>query len=427
MAAITGPDTDDVDATNRWKEQTRRRDQTAEALNQGNYTESDSVDHLQKWCARQMRWLNATRPGRYAAVSEAIGAIGAIGAIDNNLLERIIEESDLLSIEFFELGQRAAACVGRILTNNEPNGTGFLVAPGLVLTNHHVLKTEESAGASEFELDFEDNRFGVAKTATGFRLSPDSFFLTNSELDFSFVAVESTAIRGGTRLDAYNFLPLVKEQGKARIGQAVNIVQHPRGNAKQVVVRNNRLVSLPPGSPYFHYESDTERGSSGSPVFNDWWEVVALHRRGVPLTNDQDQKIDKTGQVIPEDQPERFVWIGNEGVRISSIVDAFEKTDLKPDKRRYREEALRAWEIQGMPEVSVAGAAPPGKGLSVGGIPLKEGTMEEEATDHLAVADSAPERARRVSEVTFAVPLSLTVSLHVEASGTARPVGDTKS
>ena len=32
---------------------------------------------------------------------------------------------------------------------------------------------------------------------------------------------------------------------------------------------------------FLHYEADTEPGSSGSPVFDDGWEVVALHHASV--------------------------------------------------------------------------------------------------------------------------------------------------
>lgn len=80
----------------------------------------------------------------------------------------------------------------------------------------------------------------------------------------------------------------------------VSIIQHPKGGPKAVTVRENEVKFLM--DDFIHYLTDTEPGSSGSPVFNDQWVVVALHHSGVP---------------DPED---RNNWIANEGVRISSIL-----------------------------------------------------------------------------------------------------------
>ncbi len=53
------------------------------------------------------------------------------------------------------------------------------------------------------------------------------------------------------------------------------IIQHPNGEPKQLVLRNNELVDTP--NQFVAYVADTSPGSSGSPVYNDQWEVVALH------------------------------------------------------------------------------------------------------------------------------------------------------
>ncbi|RWK46883.1 MAG: peptidase, partial [Mesorhizobium sp.] len=59
--------------------------------------------------------------------------------------------------------------------------------------------------------------------------------------------------------------------------------------------------------------TDTEPGSSGAPVFNDQWQVLALHHKAVPAP-------ERTGKktVAP-------VWIANEGVRISAIFSLLER------------------------------------------------------------------------------------------------------
>jgi V8-like Glu-specific endopeptidase len=56
----------------------------------------------------------------------------------------------------------------------------------------------------------------------------------------------------------------------------VNIIQHPRGEPKRVAFRNNLVTAA--DAQLIRYFTDTDFGSSGSPVCGDDWRVVALHR-----------------------------------------------------------------------------------------------------------------------------------------------------
>lgn len=57
---------------------------------------------------------------------------------------------------------------------------------------------------------------------------------------------------------------------------ALNIIQHPGGEAKRIALRNN--LAFEADDRDVRYFTDTRGGSSGSPVLTDDWTVVALHR-----------------------------------------------------------------------------------------------------------------------------------------------------
>ena len=92
----------------------------------------------------------------------------------------------------------------------------------------------------------------------------------------------------------------------------MTIVQHPRGQKKQIALRENQFVCLI--DPFVHYRADTEAGSSGSPVFNDQWEVVALHHAGVPAPEQTE-----TGGYI------------NEGILVRRIMEFIRQQNLRGD------------------------------------------------------------------------------------------------
>ncbi len=120
---------------------------------------------------------------------------------------------------------------------------------------------------------------------------------------------------------------------------------------------------------FIHYESDTAQGSSGAPVFNDRWEVVALHHSAIPARNDAGEILSVDGSPWrPEMGEQRIQWRANEGARISRIIGDLRGTALDEARRALLEQALSAdrpaWE-QSPAAPGIGGAAVPPSGPQV--------------------------------------------------------------
>jgi len=277
-------------------------------------------------------------------------------------LERILGTSDLVEINFLDIGRRAGRCVGRIQVRDATGrvrefGTGCLISPGLLLTNNHVLPTADSARRSLLDLEFEDDENFNPRTPVIFPLDPDRFFITNPTLDFSVVAVQPASTDGGAQLAGYGFLPLIGLEGKVLVDEYVAVIQHPGGAPKKIALRNNTVVDV--FDDFLHYTTDTDRGASGSPVFNDQWQVVALHHAGVKKRDEGGRVLAVDGSVwTPAMGADRIAYVANEGVRISSIVADLramgESGALSADQRALLDEML-----VGPPVVAPAGPVTP--------------------------------------------------------------------
>jgi endonuclease I len=188
------------------------------------------------------------------------------------------------------------------------------------------------------EFNLQAGLDGAPLVPVVFPLDPQSFFATDAGLDFSVVAVKDDGDQP-VRLEEFRWLPLDGSQGKVIVGEFVNIIQHPDGEPKQLALRENQVVDLL--DRFVHYLTDTARGSSGSPVCNDQWEVVALHHSAVPKT-------DREGRPLTLDnalwQPwmgeHKLAWKANEGVRVSRILQALSRATLTGTPARLRDELL---------------------------------------------------------------------------------------
>jgi len=249
--------------------------------------------------------------------------------------ERAIGKNDSVYSNFVELIATTKQKVGRIVvkTGNKTQGyaTGFMVSERLLLTNWHVFNKESDVADSEVQFFYEYDIFGRPLQPVSFRLKPADFFHSYQQLDYCFVAVEPMDVSGSMELSSVGYIFLDLAAGKLGDEEVelLNIIHHPGGDFKQLSIRENQFTKIMATTLW--YKSDTAQGSSGSPVFNDQWQVVALHHMGVPdMTPDGKHYLDIDGKVIPEVNGKvdevRIHWIANEGIRISVILkDVFKK------------------------------------------------------------------------------------------------------
>ncbi|PET72774.1 hypothetical protein CN533_05055 [Priestia megaterium] len=231
-------------------------------------------------------------------------------------VERIIKENNLLPINFLEKGIQRSKAVAFILL---PNGgaTGFLVGKDILLTNNHVFPNEQTAKEAKILFNFQENINGNPEPVDEYTCNPNDFFYTNVQLDYSLVKVNKKESNESYNefknissknaiLEANSFLPGERwgtipllGNTKIQIGERVNIIQHPAMRRKEIACHDNKIEKL--NENFILYTADTEPGSSGSPVFNDKWELIALHHSGGENNNGE--------------------WLNNEGVLISAIVN----------------------------------------------------------------------------------------------------------
>ena len=214
---------------------------------------------------------------------------------DQSELELIVNSEDnFIDIDMLAGAIYTAQAVGRIeLPKGRAHGTGFLIGPDLMLTNYHVFKNKEMLASAVVRFDYHANADGATTQGRVYEFQPDFYVGSpDKELDFALVKLKGEPLAdrklqpGDEDLGYLELLRRGRHRGYLLLAprqivehERVNIIQHPNGNPQKVVLTQNYVLANM-SADRVHYLADTLPGSSGSPVLNRYWEVIALHHSG---------------------------------------------------------------------------------------------------------------------------------------------------
>lgn len=232
-----------------------------------------------------------------------------------------IQRDSRLSFQFIEGARRTASGVARLSVpkivggrklDEVGYGTGWILAPGVLITNHHVIDNRGvgHAAPEDFERQAEQVEAWFDFHSEGgesLRLKGAKLLAHNVDLDYAVIELTGNDANDRTPL------PVLRARPSLSFGSRVNIIQHPNGGPLQLAVRNNFYVREGEEEHLLQYQTDTEPGASGSPVCDDRWNVVGLHHAfvNVPAQN--------VPQEVLQGQPVQVRML-NEAISLAAIL-----------------------------------------------------------------------------------------------------------
>ena len=221
-------------------------------------------------------------------------------------------------------------------------GTGWLIAPDLLITNYHVINARGpgEAPASPDIFRAQAKQIGAwfdyyLETGSHVNCVGGELVAAYQPLDYAIVRLSEAA-----KIDGRRPLRIVKEPPQLVRGNRLNIVQHSDGGPMQYAIRNNFFVLSGVAGDRIRYVTDTEQGASGSPVCSDDWEVVGLHHSSTSkiTAGDGNNQAAVEGIVPPQEVIEgtpKKIKLLNEAIAIHSILDHLNQ---HPEYHALREE-----------------------------------------------------------------------------------------
>jgi S1-C subfamily serine protease len=239
--------------------------------------------------------------------AKAFHSSGQQKKADTQQLQRILGRDGVQSYQWMQMALDRARCVARIgLSTDIGEGTGFLVKGSdlfsawgeemVLLTNAHVINSSFSSAIHPDDAVITFEALNGANEKVEYAVDSVLWSSPPDQLDTSIIKLNKP-VECATYYPVHPRLPAA--QGDSR----VYIIGHPRGGSLAFSIQDNKLLDHE--APLIHYHAPTEPGSSGSPVFNSQWKLIAIHHAG--------------GSKMQKLNGQKGSYPANEGIWIESI------------------------------------------------------------------------------------------------------------
>lgn len=225
-------------------------------------------------------------------------------------LEKVLGDTTYVNVHWYRRGLDRCARVARLETELNPDdgfGTGFLLrgqdlkdslgAGALLVTNAHVVNANGSGGALRPEQARVSFKGNPAADGRRWRVKAVRWESPPDRLDCAVLELDAAVDESAPVYPLAPALPVLDD------GARVYIIGHPKGGTLSFSLNDNQLLDY--DDRLLHYRAPTEGGSSGSPVFNQDWELLGLHHGG---SRDTPKLNNKPGR-----------YAANEGIWVEAI------------------------------------------------------------------------------------------------------------